>query len=102
MEEVQQQDISSGYENNFLWKMQEIENRQRLLQEKTMLLGQNLIELKEKNQKDLLEIKKDIEILNQTMERIKSFLEMASKEFSKFATKEEVELLKKQIKMFQP
>jgi hypothetical protein len=35
------------------------------------------------------------------MERVRVFLEMASKEFSKFARKQDVEILKKQAKMFQ-
>ncbi len=45
---------------------------------------------------------KDIEILKQNIERTTSFLEMASSEFSKFARKEDLEILSKQAKMFQP
>ena len=36
------------------------------------------------------------------MERLISFLETASSEFSKFAKKEDLEILSKQAKMFQP
>jgi hypothetical protein len=36
------------------------------------------------------------------MEKIKSFLESMSNEFSKFARKEDLEILSKQAKMFQP
>jgi len=36
------------------------------------------------------------------MERVKDFLEIASGEFQKFARKEDLEILSKQAKMFQP
>ena len=49
-----------------------------------------------------LEIKKEMEILKTSTERLVSFLETASGEFSKFARKEDVEILAKQAKMFQP
>jgi hypothetical protein len=49
-----------------------------------------------------LDIKKDIEIMKRDIERLKSFFETASGEFSKFAKKEELEILSRQAKMFQP
>ena len=51
---------------------------------------------------EILEIKKDVEIIKQNMERFSSFLETVSGEFSKFAKKEDLEILTKQAKMFQP
>ena len=47
-------------------------------------------------------IKKELEIIKKNMERLISFLETASSEFSKFASKEDLEILTKQAKMFQP
>ena len=58
--------------------------------------------MKERMNEKTLEIKKDIEILKNNMERMISFLESASTEFSKFAKKEDVEILYKQAKMFRP
>ena len=66
------------------------------------LLWMNLIEVKEETSEKLLEIKKDLETLKYETEKIKSFLEMISEEFSKFAKKEDLEILAKQAKMFQP
>ena len=65
------------------------------------MIGKNLIEIKEQSTKEILEIKKDIEIIKQNMERLTSFLETASSELPKFARKEDLEILKKQAKMFQ-
>ena len=83
-------------------RIRSLEERQRILKDRLLLIGQNLIEMKEKTNDKMLEIKKDIELLKQNMERMISFLESASSEFSKFAKKEDLEILYKQAKMFQP
>ncbi len=95
-----------SYENQYLpdinTKIRDLEEKNRMLKDRLLLIGQNLIEIKEKTNSDLLEIKKDIEIMKRNMERLISFLETASAEFSKFARKEDLEILSKQAKMFQP
>lgn len=95
-----------SYENQYLpdmnTKIRDLEEKNRMLKDRLLLIGQNLIEIKEKTNSDLLEIKKDIEIIKRNMERLISFLETASAEFSKFARKEDLEILSKQAKMFQP
>ncbi len=83
-------------------KMKDLEEKQRILKDRLLLIGQNLIETKEETNQKILEIKKNIEIIKQNMERIISFVEIASSEFSKFARKEDLEILSKQAKMFQP
>jgi len=82
-------------------KIRDLEEKQRILKDRLLLIGNNLVDIKEKVNKDNLEIKKELEILKQTITRVKSFLESASKEFSKFAKKEDLEILSKQAKMFQ-
>ena len=83
-------------------KIRDLEEKQRILKDRLLLVGKNLIEIKEKNNQDILGIKKNIEIIKQSVERTISFLETASGEFSKFARKEDLEILSKQAKMFQP
>lgn len=83
-------------------RIRDLEERQRILKDRLLLIGQNLIDIKEKNKEDILEIKKELEIIKQNMERLVSFLETASSEFSKFARKEDLEILSKQARMFQP
>lgn len=102
---AQNQEYGQG-QNNYMAdvsvKLRNIEEKQRMLKDRLLLIGQNLIETKEKTGSDLLEIKKDIEIMKRNMERLIGFLETASGEFSKFARKEDLEILSKQAKMFQP
>ena len=83
-------------------RIRDLEEKQRILKDRLLLIGQNLIEIREKNKEAILEIKKDLEIIKQNMERLVSFLETASSEFSKFARKEDLEILSKQARMFQP
>ncbi|MDP2629052.1 MAG: hypothetical protein Q8P15_04120 [Nanoarchaeota archaeon] len=83
-------------------KLRDLEEKQNLLKDRLLLIGQNLLEVKEKSNKDILDIKKNIEVMRLELERIKSFLDTVSNEFSKFARKEDLEILSKQARMFQP
>jgi len=83
-------------------KLRDLEEKQNILRDRLLLVGQNLIDLKEKNGHEILEIKKDLQIIKDSMQRMKNFLESASAEFSKFAKKEDLDILTKQAKMFQP
>ena len=83
-------------------RFRDLEEKNKMLKDRLLLIGQNLIETKEKTTSDILEIKQELEIINKNMERLVSFLETASTEFSKFARKEDLEILAKQAKIFQP
>lgn len=83
-------------------RIRDLEEKQRRIRERLLLVGQNLLELKEKTSEDVLEIKKSLESMKGTLDRLVSFLETASAEFPKFARKEDLEILSKQAKMFQP
>jgi predicted nucleic acid-binding Zn-ribbon protein len=83
-------------------RLKDLEEKQRMQKERLLLIGENLIDIKESVDTKILEIKKDIEDLKQNIERMTSFLESASREFSKFAKKEDLDILSKQAKMFQP
>jgi len=83
-------------------KIRDLEEKQKILKDRLLLIGENLVEIKEETNKKILDIKKDLEIIKRNMERLILFLETASGEFSKFARKEDLEILIKQAKMFQP
>jgi len=83
-------------------KVRDIEDKQRILKDRIFLIGQNLIETKEKTDEKILEIKKDVEELKTEVKKISLFLEDIALQLSKFARKEDLEILTKQAKMFQP
>lgn len=82
--------------------LRDLEEKQRILKDRLILIGQNLIEIKDKTERDILELKRELETIKQTLNRVKSFIETISSEFSSFARKEDLEVLIKQAKMFQP
>ena len=83
-------------------RVKDLEEKQNMLKDRLLLIGQNLIDTKEENYEKILEMKKEMEKMKKDVEEIKSFLEMISSEISKFARKDDLEILKKQAKMFQP
>lgn len=101
MEEQNQAD-QEYYETNTASKVKDIEEKQNLLKDRVLLIGQNLIDTKEDDGKKIAELKRDVETLKDDVERMKTFLETISNELSKFAKKEDLEILSKQAKMFQP
>jgi hypothetical protein len=80
----------------------ELEEKQRLLKDRLLLVGQNLIEFKEKYEEEILELKKDMQEIKQTLEKLTGVIESLSGEIPKLAKKEELQILAKQAKMFQP
>lgn len=83
-------------------RLRDLEEKQRILKNQILLIGKNLIEIREKNTRDILEIKKDLDLIKSDMERLGTFMDTASEEFSKYARKDDVEILAKQMRMFQP
>jgi len=92
----------TSYSSEITIKIRDIEDKQKVLKDRILLIGQNLIELKDTTSQKILEMKRDIEIIKQSIERMSSFLETVSNEFSRFAKKEDLDILAKQAKMFQP
>lgn len=82
-------------------RIRDMEEKQRILKDRLLLIGQNLIETKEDLNEKILDLKRDILILKQNMEKLTTFLETVSVEFSKFAKKEDLDILIKQANLFQ-
>lgn len=88
--------------NEFIHRIRDVEEKHNILKDRVLLVGNNLIETKESTSNDILEIKKEIEKLKKDLDRVKDFMETLSSEMSKFAKKEDLEVLQRQAKMFQP
>lgn len=95
----EQQNVGDSY-GNFSLKARDMEEKQSIMKDRLVLIGKNFIDYREDTSRKILEIKKDVEKMKQDLERIKMFIESLSNEFSKFAKKDDVEILSKQLKMF--
>ena len=80
------------YSNDSFIKIRNLEEKQRMLKDRLLLIGENLIDMREKNREEILGMKKDFEMMKRNVERLVDFLETASGEFSKFAKKEDLEI----------
>ena len=96
------EDYNYQYYTDMNSKLRDLEEKNRILKDRLLLIGENLVEVKESFSEELLILKKDFEEMRSTLNRLKSFIETASSEFSKFARKEDLDILTKQAKMFQP
>ena len=90
----------AGFSGNF--RLKDVEEKQNILKDRLLLIGQNLIETKEETSEKIIELKRDVGVLKEEIEKIKSFLDLVSSEMGKFARRDDLEILKKQAKMFQP
>jgi len=97
-EELSQDSVS--YEIGL--RIRDLEENQRLTKERVLLLGQNLIDFQEKNSSDIIEMKKTIDDLKTDVKRIKDLIQLFSDEIAKSARKEELAILSRQLKMFEP
>ena len=95
-------EVNEPTQNPLESNIKDLEERQRNLKDRILLIGQNLIEFRKETEEEILEIKKNQEIIMRSVERIKSFIESFSSEMNGFAKKEDLEILSKQAKMFQP
>ena len=102
MPEELYQDYASSLFGEFNTKLRDIEEKQKLLKERVLLIGQNLVETKENIERGLVELKLAIEEMKREQEKIKNTVIRLSEELDKKARKSEIELLQKQAKMFQP
>ena len=83
-------------------KLRDLEEKQRILKRRILLIGQNLIDLREKSNEEMLEMKKALEEIKETTTRTANFTKNILSELSKFARKDDLDILAKQAKMFQP
>ncbi len=91
------------FQNSYIGaSTRELEEKIRVLRDRVILFGKNLVETKKELREEIIELRKDLETMKEDIKKLVRFLETASAEFSKFARKEEVETLIKQAKMFQP
>lgn len=102
----EQADFQQDPLNNLLTeigtRLNEIEEKQRLLKDRVLLIGENLISTKEEIEKQTLEFKKQIKQIEFELKSTKQLNKRIVEELNSFARKTELEILERQFKIFQP
>ena len=101
MAEYQQDPVSAMF-SEFSTRLNEIEEKQRLLKDRILLVGENLISTKEDYSKQEFEIKRQLKQISSDISALKQLMSRVINELSNLAKKSELEILERQVKIFQP
>ncbi len=81
-------------------RMKDLEEKQRLLKDRILLIGKNLIEERESTFEDIQELKKQAYLMKEEISKMKDIMQRMSEQFSSLAKKEELLILQRQFDMF--
>lgn len=98
----QEQDTINALILEFGTRLTEVEEKQRLIKDRILLIGENLVNTKEEYDKQDIETKKKISEIYSDLKTIKQLNKRIIEELENFARKTELAIVERQIKMFQP
>ncbi len=87
---------------DFSTRLRDIDERNKLIRERVLLLGKNLISSRQDIEDELQEIKKNNQEIKKDLEKIKKISTSLLTEFNKFVKREEIVLIERMLKDFQP
>ena len=87
---------------DFNTRLRDIDERNRLIRERVLLLGKNLISSRQDVEDEIKEIKKDNIEIKADLEKLKKISSSLLTEFNKFVKREEIVLVERMLKDFQP
>ncbi len=102
---TEQQENSSQVQflmTDFNTRLGDIDERNKLVRERVLLLGKNLISSRQDIDDELKEIKKDNYEIKKDLEKIKKISNSLLTEFNKFVKREEMTLIERMLQDFQP
>ena len=88
--------------SDFNTRLRDISERNRLIRERVLLLGKNLISSRQSTEDDIKEIKKENLKINKTLDKLTKLSNSLLTEFNKFVKREEIILIERMLKDFQP
>ncbi len=104
--EASQDQASYMGENNFLvefgTRLNEIEEKLRIIRDRVLLIGENLISTKEDFEKESLQVKDQISKIDFNIKSLDRLNKRITNELGNFSRKAELKILERQMKMFQP
>ena len=97
MGEVQYQ-YDQGSDINF--RIRDVEEKQNLIKDRILLIGNSLIDERNKNFSNIQDFKKHVSSLKEDVSKIKDFLQKISEQMDNLARKEELMILQRQFDLF--
>ena len=87
---------------DFNARLQDIDERNRLIRERVLLLGKNLISSRQDTEDDIKELKRESQQTKKDVEELKKISNKLISEFNKFVKREEIIIIERMLKDFQP
>jgi hypothetical protein len=83
-------------------RLRDIEEKQNIIKDRVLLLGENLVSSKEEIEKEITNLKEKTLSMEDEIRRLKLNLQMVLASSENFIRKNEFDILKRQFEMFQP
>ena len=83
-------------------KLRDIEEKQNIIKDRVLLIGENLISEKEETDKQVFEMKSSILKASDDIKKMRMAIERILDDTNNFVRKNEFEILQRQFQMFQP
>ena len=81
-------------------RLRDTQDKQRLLKDRILIVGQSLIKEREKSTQELREMKTTVEKIKLENEKMKEMLKRITQQLSTLARKEELSILERQFDLF--
>mgnify|MGYP001596100652 CR=1 FL=1 len=81
-------------------RLRDLEEKQRILKDRILLVGETLVKEREKNFSDIQELKDSLIKIKEENSRIKELLQRVTEFLSSTAKKSELEMLQRQFDLF--
>jgi hypothetical protein len=98
----QQEDYFNSLVSSINTKLRDIEEKQSIIKDRVILIGNNLISEKDRVDEELIEIKKNLADITSDLKRLRLMLSGVIETNNNFAKRTELEILERQFKMFAP
>lgn len=87
---------------DFNTKLKDIDERNRLIRERVLLLGKNLISSRQETEEDIRELKNSNQEIKKDLDKIKKISNSLLSEFNKFVKRDDMAIIERMLKDFQP
>jgi len=101
-EEQPQTDQTQAFLADINTRLRDTDERSRLIRERVLLLGKNLIASRQDLEEELKEIKRENIEIKKELEKVKKISDALLSEFNKFVKRDELLLVERMLKDFQP
>ena len=102
MAQEQPQDSGTDIFNDINVKLRDIEEKQNIIKDRVLMIGENLVNQKSEVEEEFLEVKAKIFHMEDEIKRLKLTISSIIENTNSFARKTELDIIKRQFEMFQP